>query len=45
MAHKDENEPDHDEVRNQMTSQETTSIEEVRALRQQMTDMYETWTS
>ncbi|KAH0724735.1 hypothetical protein KY284_000600 [Solanum tuberosum] len=45
MAHKNGNESDQDEVRNQMTSQETTSIEEVRALRQQMVNMYEAWTS
>ncbi|KAH0712525.1 hypothetical protein KY289_008484 [Solanum tuberosum] len=45
MAHKVGNESDNDEVRNQMTSQETVSIEEVRALRQQMADMYDAWTS
>ncbi|KAG5599124.1 hypothetical protein H5410_030494 [Solanum commersonii] len=45
MAYKDGNESDNDEVRNQMISQETVSIEEVRALRQQMAEMYEAWTS
>ncbi|KAH0690231.1 hypothetical protein KY289_017589 [Solanum tuberosum] len=42
MTHKDGNESDNDEVQNQMISQETLSTEEVRILRQQMTEMYET---
>ncbi|KAH0705902.1 hypothetical protein KY289_010978 [Solanum tuberosum] len=45
MTHKDGNESDNDEVQNQMMSQETVSAEEVRILRQQMTDMYEAWMS
>ncbi|KAH0663886.1 hypothetical protein KY285_028809 [Solanum tuberosum] len=45
MSHKDGNTSDNDEVRNQMTSQEIMSIKEVRALRQQMADMYEAWMS
>ncbi|KAG5590508.1 hypothetical protein H5410_041022 [Solanum commersonii] len=45
MAYKDGNESDNDKVRNQMTSQETVSTEEVRTLRQQMAEMYEAWTS
>ncbi|KAG5610367.1 hypothetical protein H5410_021648 [Solanum commersonii] len=45
MTHKDENESDNDEIQNQMVSQETVSIEEVRILRQQMTKMYEAWMS
>ncbi|KAH0665367.1 hypothetical protein KY285_026573 [Solanum tuberosum] len=45
MAHKDGNETDNDEGRNQMTLQETVSIEDVRALRQQMAEMYKAWTS
>ncbi|KAH0783946.1 hypothetical protein KY290_003544 [Solanum tuberosum] len=45
MAQKDGSESDNDEVRNQMDSQETVSTEEVRVLRQQMTEMYEAWMS
>ncbi|KAG5581715.1 hypothetical protein H5410_052342 [Solanum commersonii] len=41
MAYKNRNESDNDEGQNQMTSQETMSIEEVRALRQQIAEMYE----
>ncbi|KAH0738075.1 hypothetical protein KY290_036780 [Solanum tuberosum] len=45
MTHKDGNGSDNDEVQNQMMSQETVSIEEVRILRQQMAKMYEAWMS
>ena len=45
MTHKDGNESDNDEVQNQMMSQETVSAEEIRILRQQMTEMYEAWMS
>ncbi|KAH0719041.1 hypothetical protein KY285_015072 [Solanum tuberosum] len=45
MAHKDGNESDNDEVRNQMTSQETVSTEEVRVLRHQMEEKCEAWVS
>ncbi|XP_049399803.1 uncharacterized protein LOC125863871 [Solanum stenotomum] len=45
MAYKDGNVSDNDEVRNQMASQETMSIEKVRVLRQKMTEMYEAWMS
>ncbi|KAH0672941.1 hypothetical protein KY290_025224 [Solanum tuberosum] len=45
MTHKDGNELDNDEVQNQIMSQETASAEEIRILRQQMTEMYEAWMS
>ncbi|XP_049371475.1 uncharacterized protein LOC125836336 [Solanum verrucosum] len=45
MTHKDGNESDNDEVQNQMMSQETVLAEEIRILRQQMTEMYEAWMS
>ncbi|XP_049364034.1 uncharacterized protein LOC125828744 [Solanum verrucosum] len=45
MTHKDGNESDNDEVQNQMMSQETVSTEDIRILRQQMTEMYEAWMS
>ena len=41
MAPKDGNESDNDEIKNQMTSQETGTTEEIRALKQQMAKMYE----
>ena len=45
MPPKDENESDNDEIQNQMTSQETGTTEEIRALKQQMVEMYEAWMS
>ncbi|KAH0665017.1 hypothetical protein KY285_026223 [Solanum tuberosum] len=45
MTHKDGNESDNDEVQNQMISQETVPVEEIRILRQQMTEIYEAWMS
>ncbi|TMW88016.1 hypothetical protein EJD97_019131 [Solanum chilense] len=45
MAPKDGNESDNDEIQNEMTSQETRTIEEIRALKQQMAEMYEAWIS
>ena len=45
MAPKDGNELDNDEIKNQMTSQETGTTEEIRVLRQQMAEMYEAWMS
>ncbi|XP_015057530.1 uncharacterized protein LOC107003756 [Solanum pennellii] len=45
MAPKDGNESDNDEIQNQMTSQETGTTEEIRALKQQMAEMYEAWMS
>ena len=46
MAPKDENESDNDEeIQNKMTSQETGTTEDIRALKQQMAEMYETWMS
>ncbi|KAH0665222.1 hypothetical protein KY285_026428 [Solanum tuberosum] len=45
MTHKDGNESDNDEDQNKTMSQETVSAEEIRILRQQMTEMYEAWIS
>ena len=46
MAPKDGNESYNDEeIQNQMTSQETGTTEEIRALKQQMAEMYESWMS
>ena len=45
MVQKDGNNSDNDEVRNQMTSKEKESTEEVRILRQHMTDMHEAYMS
>ncbi|KAK4733719.1 hypothetical protein R3W88_007980 [Solanum pinnatisectum] len=43
MTHKDIIELENDEVQNKMTSQESVSLEEVRMLRQQMVEIYESW--
>ncbi|KAK6793609.1 hypothetical protein RDI58_007062 [Solanum bulbocastanum] len=43
MTRKDRNESINDKVQNQMVSQETISIEQVRMLRKQMMEMYEFW--
>ena len=46
MALKDGNKSDNDEeIQNQMTSQEIGTTEEIRALKQQMAEMYEAWMS
>ena len=46
MAPKDGNESDNEEeIQNQMTSQEIGTTEEIRALKQQMAEMYEAWMS
>ena len=46
MAPRDGNESDNDEeIQNQMNSQEIGTTEEIRALKQQMPEMYEAWMS
>ncbi|KAH0661643.1 hypothetical protein KY284_026574 [Solanum tuberosum] len=43
MTRKDETESRNDEVQNQMVAQESVYVEEIKMLRQQMTEMYEAW--
>ena len=46
MPPKDGNESDNDEeIQNKMTSQEIGRTKEIRALKQQMAEMYEAWMS
>ncbi|KAH0665323.1 hypothetical protein KY285_026529 [Solanum tuberosum] len=43
MTRKDETKSGNDEVQNQMVAKESVYVEEIKMLRQQMTEMYEAW--